>query len=89
MSRNNSSSVLQSLTATYTDSEGEDEVHQDDNHSTPGNYEAIGEPNEKESTAATTAPSTASPDSIKSGTSTPQSGSSLSGEFSYVPVFKF
>ena len=83
MSRNNSSSILQSLTATYTDSEGEEEAH-NARQVSPGNSDATAvEHNEKDAIPATTGTiSTASPDSVKSGTSTPQSGSSLSGKIS-------
>ena len=72
-------SVLQSLTATYTDSEGEDDERFDRKRrssslTSDGNLEV-----EKESTATNTAPSIATPESNKSGTNTPQSGSSISG----------
>lgn len=75
---------MQSLTATYTDSEGEEETRNDARQFSPGNSEApVGEQHEKDSIPATTGTiSTASPDSVKSGTSTPQSGSSLSGKIS-------
>ena len=72
-------SVLQSLTATYTDSEGEDDERFDRKRrssslTSDGNLEV-----EKESTATNTATSIATPESNKSGTNTPQSGSSISG----------
>ncbi|XP_046456925.1 SAP30-binding protein-like [Daphnia pulex] len=71
-------SVLQSLTATYTDSEGEDEERSDRKRrssslTSDGNMDV-----EKESTATNTATSIATPESNKSGTNTPQSGSSIS-----------
>lgn len=72
-------SVLQSLTATYTDSEGEDEDRMErkrrSSSLTSDNIVEL----EKESTATNTATTVATPESNKSGTNTPQSGSSISG----------
>ncbi|KAI9559054.1 transcriptiol regulator protein HCNGP-like [Daphnia sinensis] len=67
-------SVLQSLTATYTDSEGEDDERSDRKRrstslTSDGNIEMGKEPN-----AANAATSVATPESNKSGTNTPQSG---------------
>ena len=77
-------SVLQSLTATYTDSEGEDDERSDRKRrssslTSDGNMDI-----EKESTATNTATSIATPESNKSGTNTPQSGSSISGNTVFI-----
>lgn len=77
-------SVLQSLTATYTDSEGEDDERSDRKRrssslTSDGNMDV-----EKESTATNTATSIATPESNKSGTNTPQSGSSISGNTAFI-----
>lgn len=73
-------SVLQSLTATYTDSEGEDDARSDrkrrsSSRTSDGDVDAG-----KESVTTNTATSVATPESNKSGTNTPQSGSSISGK---------
>lgn len=71
-------SVLQSLTATYTDSEGEDDERSDRKRrssslTSDGDMEMGKEP-----ITTNTATSIATPESNKSGTNTPQSGSSIS-----------
>ena len=83
MSRNLSSVALQSLTATYTDSEGEEDDHRVRKRSnSPGHDDEDGDIKttdfEKDSQVLT---STNSPESNKSGTNTPQSGSSVCGKF--------
>lgn len=71
--------VLQSLTATYTDSEGEDDDRVERKRRSTS-LTSEGNPDvEKESTATNTATTIATPESNKSGTNTPQSGSSISG----------
>ena len=82
MSRNASSVALQSLTATYTDSEGEEDDHRFRKRSnSPGHEDEDGDIKttdlEKDSQVLT---STNSPESNKSGTNTPQSGSSVCGK---------
>lgn len=72
-------SVLQSLTATYTDSEGEDDDRGDRRRRSSSLTSDSNIEIERESTATNTAPSVATPDSNRSGTNTPQSGSSISG----------
>jgi len=91
----NSSSVLQSLTATYTDSEGEEDEDRSENRKRRSSSLNADEERQSETTEVGTkessvAASNASPDSVVSGTNTPQSGSSASGNmhFSYSTTSK-
>lgn len=69
-------SVLQSLTATYTDSEGEEDDRCDRKRRSSSLTSDTNTDMEKEPVVTTTV---ATPESNKSGTNTPQSGSSVSG----------
>ena len=84
MSTNSSSVALQSLTATYTDSEGEEEVQRQSRHLVSSTHNRSDEDDERQpgktQKSIVQAPNTISPDSNKSGTNTPQSGSSISGK---------
>ena len=76
----NTSSVLQSLTATYTDSEGEEDDNRKRRSSSLNpDEEPHTETTEVGTKESSVTASNASPDSAVSGTNTPQSGSSASG----------
>ena len=73
---NNPSSILQSLTAAYTDSEGEEEI--------AARRRSASDNSDENEDKESGGPVIATPESNKSGTNTPQSGSSISGKLTLI-----